>query len=143
MSIRRINGCKGRFIVKADGAAPGDPELIVADMTSFTFSRTAENTNFKVLNDCAEQSGEGTTAYTISGEGLYSTINADNQNGVIKEGQLFQWRFYPAFGDDAAVFVEGVVRASAIDLNVSPDENDTFTFSGDGDGAYTLAGGMW
>ena len=143
MALRRINGCKGRLIIKAATALPADPELVLGDMTSFTWSRTAENTKFKVLNDCTEQSGEGTTAYTISGEGLYSTTASDNQNVLIKEGQLMQFRFYPAFGDDATDFVEGVVRTSAIDLSDTPDENESFTFSADGDGAYTLGGGMW
>lgn len=141
--LSRIDGCKGRLIFKLADAQPADPELAVVDMTSFTWNRTSEISTFKTLNNCAQQTGEGSTAYTISGDGIYAT--QDPGQSTLKEGRLVQWGFYPDYndiGEPDESRVGGIARVESLDLSVSTDDNHQFSFSATGEGDYT-ATNMW
>lgn len=149
-ALKRVNGCKGRLYLRTAGSAPEDPYFFMIDMTSFTFDRTAENTTFKVLGSCADQSGEGTTAYTLSGEGQYATIAlgtggvlAGNGQQLVKEGQLVDWKFYLDEEGDPSDFISGTARTDNISMSVTPDENTSFSWGSTGDGDYSLGGDMW
>ena len=139
-ALSRINGCKCRIHFRVAGGAPGDPYFFAVDMTSATFNRSAENTTFKVLGDCADQSGEGTVAHSLSGEGQYA--NTDVGQVLLKEGQLIDWKLYLDEVGDPNDFVSGTNRIDSLDISISPDENITFSFASTGDGTYTLSN-MW
>jgi len=134
MALTRIKGCAGQLVVWAVGLDRAtDPEKLVVDMTSFSLSETAENPTFKVLGDCADQSSEGSTAYTLSGEGQVMTDSTSGQ-AVIENGKTFQWRFYLDKAAEADAFYEGNAIVNGRDFNATPDSNQTFSFSANGDG---------
>lgn len=135
MALTRIKGCSGELVLWAEAAdRTTDPEKKVIDMTSFTLSESAENSTFNVIGDCAEQSGEGTTAYTVSGDGIVATDTTGGQ-AIIENGKIFQWRFYMDKATEADAYYEGNARVDSREMSVEPTENMSFTFSATGDGA--------
>lgn len=135
MALTRIKGCAGQLVVwPAAADRTTDPEKLVVDMTSFSLSESAENPTFKVLGDCAEQSAEGSTTYSLSGEGQIMTEAASGQ-ATIENGKKFLWRFYLDLAGDPTVYYEGDAICNSREFSATPDALQTFSFGANGDGA--------
>lgn len=135
MALSRIPGCAGQLVVWPATADRGtDPEKLVVDMTSFSLEETADNPTFKVIGDCADQSSEGSTAYTISGDGQIMT-DATSGQATIENGKKFLWRFYLDKATEADAYYEGDAIVNSRGLSISPEDNQSFSFAANGDGA--------